>query len=50
MTEFFDIEKTITSLGTGEALVTVLSPRGVPTPLAARASLRPIRSWRRSTR
>jgi len=34
-TEFYDVEKTITSLGTGEALVTVLSPRGVPTPLAA---------------
>jgi DNA double-strand break repair helicase HerA and related ATPase len=35
MTDFYDIEKTITSLGIGEALVTVLSPRGVPTPLAA---------------
>jgi DNA double-strand break repair helicase HerA and related ATPase len=35
MTEFYDVERTITSLGTGEALVTVLSPRGVPTPLAA---------------
>src|SRR6476646_9787542 len=34
-TEIYDIEKTITSLGTGEALVTVLSPKGVPTPLAA---------------
>src|SRR5207237_1624317 len=34
-TTFYDVEKTITSLGTGEALVTVLSPRGVPTPLAA---------------
>ncbi|MFL5725376.1 MAG: helicase HerA-like domain-containing protein, partial [Chloroflexota bacterium] len=34
-TEFYDVEKTITSLGTGEALVTVLSPMGVPTPLAA---------------
>ena len=34
-TEFYDIEKTLTSLGTGEALVTVLSARGVPTPLAA---------------
>ena len=34
MTDFYDVEKTITSLGTGEALVTVLSPRGVPTPLA----------------
>ncbi len=32
MTEFYDVEKTITSLGTGEALVTVLTPRGVPTP------------------
>ena len=28
MTEFYDVEKTITSLGTGEALVTVLSPTG----------------------
>ncbi len=35
MTDFYDVEKTITSLGTGEALVTVLSPSGVPTPLAA---------------
>jgi DNA helicase HerA-like ATPase len=35
MTDFYDVEETITSLGTGEALVTVLSPRGVPTPLAA---------------
>ena len=29
------MEKVITSLGIGEALVTVLSPKGVPTPLAA---------------
>jgi hypothetical protein len=35
MTEHYDIERTITSLGIGEALVTVLSPNGVPTPLAA---------------
>ncbi len=35
MTDFYDVERTITSLGTGEALITVLSPRGVPTPLAA---------------
>ena len=35
MTDFYDVERTITSLGTGEALVTVLSPNGVPTPLAA---------------
>ena len=34
MTEHFDVEKTITSLGIGEALVTVLGPKGVPTPLA----------------
>jgi DNA helicase HerA-like ATPase len=33
--EFYEVEKQITSLGIGEALVTVLSPRGVPTPLAA---------------
>jgi DNA helicase HerA-like ATPase len=35
MTTDFDVERTITSLGIGEALVTVLSPKGVPTPLAA---------------
>ena len=40
-TEFYDIEKTLTSLGTGEALVTVLSARGVPTPLAATRLLPP---------
>jgi DNA helicase HerA-like ATPase len=34
-TDFYDVETTLTSLGTGEALVTVLSPKGVPTPLAA---------------
>ncbi len=41
MTEFYDVEKTLTSLGTGEALVTVLSPKGVPTPLAATRLLPP---------
>ena len=35
MTDFYDVERTITSLGTGEALVTALSPKGVPTALAA---------------
>ena len=35
MTQHYDVERTITSLGIGEALVTVLSPNGVPTPLAA---------------
>jgi len=40
-TEFYDVEKTITSLGIGEAFVTVLSPRGIPTPLAATRLLAP---------
>ncbi len=40
-TEFYDVEKTITSLGTGEALITVLSPKGVPTPLAATRLIAP---------
>ncbi len=35
MTTHYDVERTITSLGIGEALVTVLSPKGVPTPLSA---------------
>jgi hypothetical protein len=34
-TEHYDVEETITSLGIGEALVTVLSANGVPSPLAA---------------
>ena len=35
ITKFYDVEETLTSLGIGEAFVTVLSPRGIPTPLAA---------------
>jgi DNA helicase HerA-like ATPase len=35
ITEFYDVEKMLTSLGIGEAAITVLSPRGIPTPLAA---------------
>jgi uncharacterized protein len=35
MSDFYDVEKMLTSLGIGEAAVTVLSPRGIPTPLAA---------------
>lgn len=31
-TEFYDVQETLTSLGIGEALVTVLTPKGVPTP------------------
>jgi hypothetical protein len=33
-TSRYDVEEALTSLGIGEALVTVLSPDGVPTPLA----------------
>jgi DNA helicase HerA-like ATPase len=33
--EHYDVGETLTSLGIGEALVTVLTPKGVPTPLAA---------------
>ncbi|MBA3779409.1 MAG: DUF853 family protein [Chloroflexi bacterium] len=35
ISDFYDVEEVIRSLGIGEALVTVLSPQGVPTPLAA---------------
>jgi DNA helicase HerA-like ATPase len=31
ITKFYDLEETLTTLGIGEALVTVLDPRGVPT-------------------
>jgi len=41
MTTHYDVERTITSLGIGEAFVTVLSPKGVPTPLAATRLLAP---------
>lgn len=33
--EFYDVDALLTSLGTGEAAVTVLNEKGVPTPLAA---------------
>ena len=36
-TDFYDVEETLTTLGIGEALITVLSPNGVPTsPFATR--------------
>jgi uncharacterized protein len=41
MSDFYDVEKTLTSLGIGEAAVTVLSPRGVPTPFVATRLLPP---------
>ncbi len=31
-TDFYDVERTLTTLGIGEALVTVLAPSGAPTP------------------
>ena len=34
-TKFYDLGETLTSLGIGEAAVTVLGPRGVPTPVVA---------------
>jgi DNA helicase HerA-like ATPase len=33
-TDVYDMEKALTSLGTGEAIITVLSERGAPTPVA----------------
>lgn len=33
-TEDYDLEEVLTSLGTGEAIVTVMSDRGAPTPVA----------------
>jgi DNA double-strand break repair helicase HerA and related ATPase len=35
VTEHYDLAETLRSLGVGEAAVTVLDPRGVPTPVAA---------------
>jgi uncharacterized protein len=34
-TSFYDLEETLTSLGIGEAVVTVLNARGAPTPVVA---------------
>ena len=34
-TDIYDLAQTLTSLGIGEAIVTVLDPRGVPTPVVA---------------
>ncbi|HSE28606.1 MAG TPA: helicase HerA-like domain-containing protein [Gemmatimonadales bacterium] len=34
-TTFYDLDETLTSLGIGEAVVTALDPRGVPTPVVA---------------
>ena len=32
--EFYDVEQIITELGMGEALITALNEKGIPTPLA----------------
>ncbi|MGV9746840.1 helicase HerA-like domain-containing protein [Rhodococcus zopfii] len=42
-TKLYDLEKSLTSLGIGEAIVTVLSERGAPTPVAW-TRIRPPRS------
>lgn len=34
-TDYYDLTETLTSLGIGEAVVSVLDPRGVPTPVVA---------------
>ncbi|MEA2488806.1 MAG: double-strand break repair helicase HerA and related ATPase, partial [Acidobacteriota bacterium] len=39
--EFVDVVKSLTTLGIGEALVSVLDPRGVPTPVATAQILGP---------
>ena len=49
-TEYYDLEETLTSLGIGEAVVTVLDPRGTPTPVVATRLIPPARGWRRELR
>jgi len=39
--DFYEIDKLLTSMGTGEALVTVLNPKGIPTPVASTQILAP---------
>ncbi|MGZ8867042.1 MAG: helicase HerA-like domain-containing protein, partial [Thermoanaerobaculia bacterium] len=39
--EFYEIDKLLTNMGTGEALVTVLNPKGIPTPVASTQILAP---------
>jgi len=41
-TDLYDVQQTLTSLGIGEALVTVLTPRGVPTPPFATRLIPPV--------
>jgi hypothetical protein len=44
MTDFYNVERMLTTLGIGEAAVTVLSATGVPTPLAATRLVAPASS------
>src|SRR5215212_2028887 len=44
ISDYYAIDKTLTSLGIGEALVTVLDSRGVPTPVAVAQILPPASS------
>ena len=39
--EYVDVVKSLTTLGTGEALITLLNPKGVPTPVANAQILAP---------
>jgi hypothetical protein len=41
-TDLYDVQQTLTSLGIGEALVTALTPRGVPTPPFATRLIPPV--------
>ncbi|MHB9000857.1 MAG: helicase HerA-like domain-containing protein, partial [Thermoanaerobaculia bacterium] len=45
----FDVDETLTSLGIGEALITVLNPKGVPTEVAAAQILAPASSMSQLT-
>jgi len=40
-TEHYDLERTLTTLGIGEAVITGLDPRGIPTPVVAARLLPP---------
>ena len=46
-TPFYDVQETLTTLGIGEALVTVLGENGAPSRRSSRASPRPPRAWAR---
>ena len=43
--DFYEIDKILTSLGTGKALVTVLNEKGIPTEVVATILTSPARVW-----